>query len=112
MEARLITSARDIDSGERAFGLREPKQSCPLAMPEEIDLVIVPCLSADPYGNRLGYGGGYYDRYLKQIRGEAVTIAVCREELLAMTLPSGPNDVKAKYYATESGIHQALTPFV
>jgi 5-formyltetrahydrofolate cyclo-ligase len=110
MEARRITSNADMEQVNSGLKLTEPKTSCPLVTPEEIDLIIAPCLSADPCGHRLGYGGGYYDRYLKQIRKEAVIIAVCREELLAATLPSGENDVNAHYIATESGMRRSLPP--
>lgn len=48
-----------------AFGIRTPvPESSVLIEPENIDLVVVPCVAFDPYKMRIGWGGGYYDRYL------------------------------------------------
>ncbi|MDR2156683.1 MAG: 5-formyltetrahydrofolate cyclo-ligase [Clostridiales Family XIII bacterium] len=66
MDAKEIASVDDLTLG--AMNLIEPCGSCPPIEPQEIELVLVPCISCDPCGNRLGYGGGYYDRYLKRLR--------------------------------------------
>ena len=48
-----------------AFGICEPDPASPEAVP---DIVIVPLLGFDDAGNRIGYGGGYYDRTLNSLR--------------------------------------------
>jgi 5-formyltetrahydrofolate cyclo-ligase len=55
--------ARDLEAG--TWGIREPRPGrCPRVESEAIDFVIVPGVAFDPRGGRLGYGGGYYDRFL------------------------------------------------
>jgi len=47
-----------------AYGILEPHPDAPIIEPEEVDLILVPCIGCDYQGYRLGYGGGYYDRLL------------------------------------------------
>lgn len=107
MEARRIFSAADLRPGRRK--LMEPVPALPLIKPEDIDLVIVPCLSCDPYGNRIGYGGGYYDRYLAKLKDRAITIAPCRQALMSRRLPNRPTDISVACIATEAGIFPSVS---
>lgn len=59
MKAVLVKSLSDIQVGN--YGIKEPRGSVEL----EPDLIIVPAIAYDKEGNRIGYGGGYYDRYLE-----------------------------------------------
>lgn len=56
-----------------AWGITEPKQG-PIISPMEIDLVLVPLLIFDELGYRVGYGKGYYDRYLARCSSRVATI--------------------------------------
>lgn len=49
------------------YGIDEPADSLKRLNPQKLDLILVPALALDPQGNRLGYGGGYYDRLLSQL---------------------------------------------
>ncbi|MDR3072177.1 MAG: 5-formyltetrahydrofolate cyclo-ligase [Clostridiales Family XIII bacterium] len=112
MEAHYITSEDDLTPGP--FGILEPKKTSLFCPPGEIELVIVPCLSCDRTGIRIGHGGGYYDRYLKQIRrnrigkSQAMFLTVCRENLLSEQLPATKFDVRMNYFVTEQGLFSVL----
>ncbi len=100
MEARQIAGLGDLVSGR--FGILAPKLQCPLVAPEDIDLVVVPCATGNAKGLRLGYGGGYYDRYLPQTRCPAVLL--CRTHVMREDIPMEDHDVVMDYLITEKGI--------
>ncbi len=70
-------------------------------------LVLLPGLALDRYGNRLGYGGGYYDRFLAtSVAG--CTVGVCYHRFFGETeLPTHPHDRRVNYIVTEKGLHPA-----
>lgn len=92
----------DNDLTAGAFGILEPKRSCEAVPPEDVDLALIPCLSFDRAGNRLGQGGGYYDRLLPRLR--CPTVCVCRERLLLDAVPTEPHDQRCSLYLTEAGL--------
>ena len=73
-----------------AMGIREP-DTLPIN-PCELDLIIVPALMTDKKGYRLGYGGGYYDRFITST--DAKTICAIPEELTVDELPYAEHDIK------------------
>jgi 5-formyltetrahydrofolate cyclo-ligase len=75
--------------------------------PDELDLIIAPALSVDAFGNRLGRGGGFFDRYLEQFEGPVA--AVVYEHELLSELPSESHDHPVQYAITPTGI-LALKP--
>ena len=56
-----------------SFGLLEPKGNFSIIEPSLIDLIHVPGLAFNPSGYRVGYGGGYYDRYLEHFPGHTIS---------------------------------------
>lgn len=86
--------------------LREPDALAPL-WSEALDLLLVPALAMDGEGYRLGYGGGYYDRWLATQR-EAMpglrVLGVCWQAFLYERLPRDPWDVPLDGYLTEAGL--------
>jgi 5-formyltetrahydrofolate cyclo-ligase len=58
------------------FGIREPEATLPEVSPVILDMVLVPALVLDTRGFRLGYGGGYYDRFLPRLRDDCRTVGI------------------------------------
>lgn len=96
-----VFSREDLAPGR--FGLWEPLQErCPLLTEWEGALCLVPGIAFDREGFRLGYGKGYYDRFLGSRPVEAV--GVCFEGLLLPRLPRGPFDRQVARLVTEAGV--------
>ncbi len=95
MEARKIQSVHDLVPSK--FDLLEPKDTCPRFEINQLDLIIVPCLTATPEGYRLGYGGGYYDSYLKAAaKNKNISSAIiCYKDFLVDEIPLEAHDMKA-----------------
>ena len=98
MEARLV---RDVQALVRhPYGMLEPAPTLPLVQRDSCQLILVPGVAFTPAGQRLGQGGGYYDRYLAGYSG--VTAALCRETALLDSIPAGPYDQPVSLVLTEN----------
>lgn len=95
-----ISSLDDFKVNE--WGIREPSRSDIEHEPEFFDLIIVPLLAADIKGNRLGYGKGFYDRFLKQTR--AITVGLVFKSFIFNEIPVDENDQKLDYLLTEKSL--------
>ena len=82
------------------MGIPEPVSENELN-PLEFDVVLVPLLAADINGNRVGYGGGYYDRFLSQTREDCLRVGVSFFEPIAEITDIEAYDCK---------LHQLITP--
>ena len=91
------------------FGLLEPAEDSwdPIA-PSAFDLVIVPGLAFDRQGNRVGFGGGFYDRFLSGL--DAVKVGIAYGFQLGEALPTEPHDVGLDWLVTESRIFAFRNP--
>ncbi len=101
MEAVQIKSWDDLETG--TMGIPEPKQGLPVIDGYKIALAVVPCVTADRWGGRLGHGAGFYDRWL---RGQSMyKYCLCYEELLSDRVPVDQNDIKMDRVFTEDKIY-------
>ncbi len=83
-----------------AFGTRTPADDAHAVEPGTIDVVLVPGLAAGRDGSRLGYGGGFYDRFLAGTR--ALRVGVVPSAALVDTLPTEPHDARLDVVVTEA----------
>lgn len=74
------------------------------AEPSEIDLVLVPGIAFDEGGYRLGYGGGWYDRFSTKLREGAKTVGIAFEEQIVRTIPNEPHDLLLELIITDQRI--------
>ena len=87
------------------FGIWEPEEefSDPVD-PEEIDVILVPCVAFDRKGNRCGHGAGYYDRYLPQCRKDMIPVLIAFDAQETDTLMTDATDVPVRIIVTETGV--------
>ena len=97
MDFFIVNDENDLEQG--MYGIIAPKAHCEKLIPEKNALCIVPGISFDKTGYRLGYGKGYYDRYLS--RFELISVGLCYDKLLSDTLPSDIYDKKVDYLITD-----------
>ena len=83
------------------FGILTPPQDAPLAHPTARTLCLMPGLAAGKDGSRLGYGGGFYDRFLDTFGG--ITLFPIYERLVLSTLPVEGTDHRVAHLVTEKG---------
>lgn len=84
------------------YGIQEPKlDKASILEVDQLDLVIVPGLAFDKRGNRLGYGGGYYDRFIPKLSETAKTVALCYGFQMVEEVPVDPFDQKVQLILTE-----------
>ena len=87
-----------------AYGILEPvMENSKILEPGDIDLVIVPCVAFDEYGNRCGHGAGYYDRFMEYMPPESL-IMVAFEAQKMEALVTEETDIPVSTIVTETGI--------
>ena len=97
-----IQDFSDLKSGY--FGIYEPVHTKhPVA---DNGIMIMPGVAFDHNRNRLGYGGGFYDRFLKCSAFISDTIAIAYQVQIAKALPSEPYDIRPDHIITEVNIYE------
>ena len=101
MTFRYVTSKDQLSVA--TFGLLEPTPDCEECTPSNFSLLIVPGLVFDKGGFRVGYGKGFYDRYLSTFEG--VSIGFTYNKLLLPEVPRGRFDRHVDVIITEKGVY-------
>lgn len=103
----IACEVRDLDSELEpgTYGILEPRKDAVREVPpDEIDLVVVPGVVFDLKKNRIGYGAGYYDRFLKKTRNDCSRIAVAFDIQIVDEVPVEGHDEQMGMIITESRI--------
>ncbi len=102
MQARQIKAISELKIG--AYGILEPSENAKVINSSEIDIIAVPCLAADIKGARLGYGAGYYDKFLTHTRNDVEKVVLCRDAFLQEidVIPMQIHDIRMDIVITES----------
>lgn len=87
------------------FGIDEPESSKKIE-PTNRTLILTPSLAISETGVRLGYGGGYYDRYFDCYQN-SIRVGVCYSQFFVKELPVGEHDIAMHYILTEAGLFKA-----
>ncbi|WP_395517470.1 5-formyltetrahydrofolate cyclo-ligase [Pseudorhizobium flavum] len=95
----------DTTLRKSAWGLVEPEASEKL----NPDLILAPFVGMDQDGYRLGYGGGYFDRTLVELKKPAVVVGIGFEEQIIPTIYPQPHDVPMDWVLTETGVSKSPT---
>ena len=103
----LIDSLDQLVVGPWGLAQPDPAEATRLPAEARIDLVVVPGLAFDRRGQRIGWGGGYYDRFLAQV--QAVKIGLCYDALVLDCIPGEPHDVPVDLVIAETTIYQGGT---
>ena len=95
-----VQDLKNLEAG--AYGILEPtdRRSVEWA---QLDLVLVPGLAFDRKGNRLGFGKGYYDRILPNLKKSALTVGLAYSFQIVEQVPFTSDDVPMKALLTEKG---------
>ncbi len=94
-----LRSFDDLETNK--WGVLEPNDGKPIT-PSEFDFVIVPMVGADPNCNRLGYGKGFYDRFLAKV--DCPAVGLCFEKCVVEAIPTEHFDVQLSAVVTEKRI--------
>ncbi|MBU4134350.1 5-formyltetrahydrofolate cyclo-ligase [bacterium] len=86
------------------YGISEPPHGAPVIKPEDIELIFVPGIVFSRTGERIGFGSGYYDRFLSSCVS-AVKAGVCFEAQIEGNFKTEDSDVKMDFVITEKRIY-------
>lgn len=94
-----LNSFEELEANK--WGVPEPREGTEIDI-AALDLVIVPMVGGDRSGNRIGYGKGFYDRFLAQVDG--VAVGLCFDECIVEKIPTESFDVRLDGIVTQSGV--------
>ena len=92
MKVYRIKGLEELETGY--YGVLEPSEKCEEISIKDIDLVIMPGAAFDRNGGRLGYGGGFYDRFLSKAQENLKKIALAYEFQILESVPMEGTDIR------------------
>lgn len=92
------------------WGIPEPVEGVPFD-DVKIDIILIPLLIFDKSGHRVGYGKGFYDRFLKKCRPGALKVGLCLEPPVHAIPDIEPNDVMMNYCVTPERVYSFIRSF-
>ena len=95
MEFRKITDFSSLEKG--SFDIMEPKDDCKVN--NSLDVILVPTVGISPSGVRLGYGHGFYDKFLAEHK--TTTISLILEKQIIKNIPKSEHDILMDWVVTE-----------
>ncbi len=107
-ETHTITSILLTDNTKilvNTYGIPEPTNGLQVP-PTTIDVVFLPLLAFDQIGNRVGYGKGFYDRFLEQCRADVIKIGLSFFESELYSIETIPTDMRLDYCVTPNRIYK------
>ena len=100
MEFRKIIDFSSLEQG--SFDIMEPKDDCKVE--NNLDIIVVPTVGISPTGVRLGYGHGFYDKFLE---GKNITtISLVLEKQIIKNIPKSDHDILIDWILTEDQMIQ------
>src|SRR6056297_1690295 len=92
---------QDLEKG--AYGIKEPAKRIRNNKidPKNLDIVVVPAVAFSKSGYRVGYGGGYYDRFLERLANKTISIGINYEEMLFDKVPKEDHDLAVDMVVTD-----------
>ena len=99
LEFRIVTNLKKLEKGH--FDIMEPRDDCKKS--KDMNCIIVPTIAISKSGTRLGYGHGYYDRFLARMGGNQ-KISLTYSTQIVGSIPRGKYDVNLDWIVTEEGI--------
>ncbi len=100
----ILCRPGDAEMFDISHGLRQPARRELEMEIQGIDLVVVPAMAFDRAGNRLGRGGGFYDRFLARPGLGAIKIGLAFDAQIVDTIPVGPHDLPVDIIVTDKEI--------
>ena len=94
----------DLDFKENKWGIKEPVNG-KIIEPKEIDLIIIPLLAFDESGNRVGYGKGFYDRFLAECKENVIKIGCTYHQPIKKISDANEFDIKMNHCITPEKIY-------
>ncbi len=98
MEFRKIIDFSSLEKG--SFDIMEPKDNC--ETDNNLDVILIPTVGISPVGTRLGYGHGFYDKFLAEHK--SLTISLTLEKQIVKNIPKSEHDITIDWIATEDRI--------